>query len=110
MGLQMQITAPDLAAKLNGPNPPVLVDVREPEEFALCQIGGAILLPLSELQSRWSELQTFEGREIVVYCHHGLRSSHAIRFLELAGMDRLWNLSGGIDEWSVKVDPGVARY
>lgn len=110
MGMQMQITAPDLAAKLNGPNPPALVDVREPEEFAICRIEGAILIPLSELQARWAELQPLQGRDIVVYCHHGVRSSHAIRFLELAGMGRLWNLSGGIDEWSVKVDPGVARY
>lgn len=106
----LEITAQDLAKKLKGPNPPALVDVREQEEFDVCRIDGAILLPLSELQARWSELQSLKGREIVVYCHHGVRSRHAIRFLELAGMERLWNLTGGIDEWSVKIDPGVPRY
>ena len=106
------ITPKDLKGRLDRSESFRLLDVREPEEHAHCALPGSRLLPLSELESRWHELETWcagDG-QTVVYCHHGVRSAHAIAFLEQAGFDRLVNLTGGIDRWSREADPGVPRY
>ncbi len=100
----------ELASRLRSPKPPRLLDVREAEEHAFCALTGSTLLPLGELAERAGELEAWKGEEIVVYCHHGVRSAHAIAFLRGQGFTRLTNLSGGIDRWSVEVDPQVPRY
>ncbi|MEY4691322.1 MAG: hypothetical protein RIT19_1647 [Verrucomicrobiota bacterium] len=89
-----------------------LLDVREPEEHAHCALPESRLLPLSQLESRWEELTEWcaGGGTTVVYCHHGVRSAHAIAFLEEHGFTGLVNLTGGIDRWSREVDPSVPRY
>lgn len=84
-----------------------LLDVRRPEEKILSDMGGA-LIPLQELERRWQEIPT--GLPIVVYCHHGVRSLHAGAFLKQMGLKNLFNLRGGIDAWSIQIDPGVPRY
>jgi adenylyltransferase/sulfurtransferase len=104
------ISPAELAARLRAPAPPHLVDVREAEEHAFCALNGATLLPLTELGERFGELGAWKDDEIVVYCHHGVRSAHAIAFLRGQGFSRLTNLSGGIDRWSTEVDPQVPRY
>lgn len=104
------ITAPELAALLKGANAPRLLDVREPEEFELAALADARLVPLGQIPARISELEEWKDQEIVVYCHHGVRSLHAISFLRHAGFENLLNLSGGIDAWSVEVDPKTPRY
>lgn len=85
----------------------VLLDVREPEEFAIANLGG-ILIPLSDLPSRYDELNPND--EIVVMCHHGVRSMHAVGFLKQKGFENIKNLSGGIDAYSHRVDPSIPRY
>jgi len=87
---------------------PVLVDVRNPGEFAICRIDDSVLIPLPELPDRTAELEP--GRDTVVLCHTGLRSAHAVAFLRGLGFSRVRNLRGGIDAWSVEVDPSVPRY
>jgi len=87
---------------------PVLVDVRTPPEWQICRLDGAILIPLQELPSRLDELD--RGHEIVVYCHVGVRSAMAVEFLRGNGFERARNLEGGIDAWSVHVDPSTPRY
>ena len=99
-----------LAARLREPTPPHLLDVREAEENAFCALSGSTLLPLSELAERAGELSAWKEQDIVVYCHHGVRSAHAIAFLRGQGFTRLMNLSGGIDRWSSEVDPLIPRY
>jgi adenylyltransferase/sulfurtransferase len=99
----------ELHARLRGERPhPVVLDVRTSEEWSICRIDGACLIPLHELPARLGELDA--GREIVVYCHSGRRSAGAVRFLRERGFDGARNLSGGIDAWSIEVDPAVPRY
>jgi adenylyltransferase/sulfurtransferase len=86
----------------------VVIDVREPHEYAIARIDGARLIPLSELRGRLGEI---DGRaEIVTHCHHGVRSLAALQLLKGAGFANVRSLQGGIDAWSVDVDPEVPRY
>jgi rhodanese-related sulfurtransferase len=85
-----------------------IVDVREPIEFQIARIEGSELIPLSELPHRLAALDP--AQELIVVCHHGIRSHHACEFLRGSGFARVRNLVGGIDRWSVDVDPAVPRY
>ena len=86
----------------------VVIDVREPHEYAIARIEGARLMPLSELAGRLREL---DGRaEIVTHCHHGIRSLQAREILKGAGFANVRSLAGGIDAWACEVDPDVPRY
>ena len=85
-----------------------LIDVREPEEFELARVGGAELLPLSRFAEWAGALDPAE--ELVVMCHHGIRSAHVCAVLARSGFTRLHNLAGGIDRWSTEVDRRVPRY
>jgi rhodanese-related sulfurtransferase len=87
---------------------PPLVDVREEAEFGLARVEGARLLPLSRFDEWAPALDPEE--EIVFMCHHGVRSAQVCAFLARAGFRRVHNLAGGIDLWSVEVDPSVPRY
>lgn len=88
-----------------------LIDVREDMEWQICRIEGANLVPMGTVPSRLQELdKQADSTPLVVYCHHGVRSAHAIGLLRQFGFGRLVNLTGGIDRWSLEVDPGVPRY
>lgn len=87
-----------------------LIDCREEDEFALCRIEGAELVPLSRFAELVPGLLSEETKPIVVYCHHGMRSLNATLFLRQRGIDQVWSLAGGIDLWSTQVDPAVPRY
>lgn len=106
----MTVTPTELAERLRSESPPHLLDVREENEHAHCALLGSRLLPLSELAERVEELADWRTAEVVVYCHHGVRSAHAIGFLRQLGFQCLLNLSGGIDRWSLEVDPSIPRY
>ncbi|WP_196784524.1 rhodanese-like domain-containing protein [Crateriforma conspicua] len=88
----------------------VLIDVREQDEFELARIQGAKLIPLSEFPSRIGELEPFRDRPIIVYCHHGVRSLHAVFVLRHSGFLNSSSMSGGIDLWSQQIDAEVPRY
>ncbi len=109
MSSMAQIDARELAALLAGPETarPFLLDVRNPEEFAICQLAGATLVPLHELTTRLDEVP--ENRDVVVYCHHGIRSLSGAAILGRAGR-RAVSLRGGIDAWSQLIDPSLPRY
>jgi rhodanese-related sulfurtransferase len=85
-----------------------LIDVREPVEFETARVEGAELLPLSRFNEWAGALDPAE--ELVVMCHHGVRSAHVCAVLARHGFTNLSNLAGGIDRWSTEVDPGVPRY
>jgi sulfur-carrier protein adenylyltransferase/sulfurtransferase len=85
-----------------------ILDVRNPPEWDVCRIEGATLIPLPELQDRLGELNPADT--LVVHCHGGVRSARAVSFLRQMGFSRAVNLAGGIDAWSVQVDPSVPRY
>ena len=88
--------------------PFTLVDVRTPMEHDIAHIEGATLLPLQELAQRAEELPS-EGL-IVLHCHHGGRSAQAVQYLRRLGFEETRNLAGGIDAWSLEIDPSVPRY
>jgi rhodanese-related sulfurtransferase len=104
------MTPQELAAKLQSPTPPRLLDVRQPEEHALVALPNSTLIPLGELMLRADEIDEWKDEEVVVYCHHGIRSAQAIAQLRALGFANLHNLSGGIDRWSLEVDPQAPRY
>jgi len=101
------VTVNEYAAWRRDKTPHFLLDVRQPEEYETARIEGASLIPLSELPGRLAELP--KDRPLVVLCHHGMRSAHAVRHLREAGFDAL-NLTGGIDAWSRQIDPTVPNY
>ena len=108
LGSEFEITPTDLKAKIDKGDEFTLVDVREPEEFAICRIPGSRLIPRATLPERLHELSTAE--EIVVHCKSGVRSGMAVEFLKQAGYRRVKNLVGGILRWSDDVDPTVPKY
>jgi rhodanese-related sulfurtransferase len=103
-----QIEPRELAKRLAQPDTPLLLDVREPGEWRFCHIAGALHLPMNQLAQRLGELD--RERETIVYCHHGIRSQFAAKFLSEQGFKRIHNLVGGIDAWSIDVDPNIPRY
>ncbi len=103
-----EITVAELAEKLKSAGPPLLIDVRQANEFAYCRIPGAELRPLGEIQS-WSRDLDPEA-EIVLQCHTGMRSAQAAIYLSRLGFKHVYNLEGGIDAWAEEIDPNMARY
>jgi molybdopterin/thiamine biosynthesis adenylyltransferase/rhodanese-related sulfurtransferase len=85
-----------------------LVDVREPYEYEIARIDGARLIPLGELETCLDELPRTGA--LVLQCHSGMRSEQAVRVLQQAGFENVYNLEGGIEAWSVEIDPAVPRY
>jgi sulfur-carrier protein adenylyltransferase/sulfurtransferase len=103
-----EITARDLKRRLDAGEDLDLVDVREPQEWALCRIGGARLLPLGSLAA-W-RLELDPERTCVVYCRSGARSARAQGLLRQAGFRRVLNLRGGVLAWAREVDPSMPAY
>ena len=96
----------------------LLLDCRRPEEFQAARINGAVLVPMSEIEQRADELIADDGpaaglgkdRPIIVHCHHGMRSLRVTATLRGLGFTNVKSMAGGIDQWSVAVDPSVPRY
>lgn len=86
----------------------VLVDVREPREWAISDLSGSLKIPLGTLPQSLEKLSKEE--EIVVYCRTGARSGNAVQFLRRNGFGRAKNLVGGINEWAERIDPSLTRY
>jgi rhodanese-related sulfurtransferase len=104
-----EITIDELQRRLGEPKPPVLLDVREPHEVAICALDGALHIPMREVPLRTGELPDPETY-IVVYCHHGMRSMSVVIWLREAGWPNAISLRGGIDLWAARIDPKMARY
>lgn len=102
------ISAPELQAKIGNTGDLFLLDVREPYEFNYARIERSMLIPLNQLPQRLEELD--REREIIVICHHGMRSLQAAHYLVQSGFKNVVNLSGGIDAWSCACDSSVPRY
>lgn len=103
-------SASELARRRSSGEALCLVDVREADEVETARIAGALWIPLGELESRLGELEAMRSAAIVVHCHHGGRSERATRLLLERGFERVENLEGGIEAWSLTVDPLVPRY
>ncbi len=103
------LTVEELKAKRDAGERFRLIDVREPHEHHHAAISGAELKPLGQIP-QWMRDLPDRDEEIVLHCHHGMRSDRACQFLAGQGFSNVKNLIGGIDEWSLKVDPSVPRY
>jgi len=101
------INAQDLKTRLDRRDPLVLLDVREDWETALCRLENATHIPIEEIEFRTSELDPAD--QIVVYCHHGVRSAAVANFLRQQGFKAV-NLAGGLDEWARSIDRTMRRY
>ncbi|MEK6613106.1 MAG: molybdopterin-synthase adenylyltransferase MoeB [Gemmatimonadota bacterium] len=104
----MEMTARELKASLAAGDKIWLLDVREGWEYSTSRLDRATLIPLGDLASRVDEVP--RDADVVVYCHHGLRSARAVSMLRHGGWTRVRNLSGGIERWSIEADPSTPRY
>jgi adenylyltransferase/sulfurtransferase len=103
-------SASEVAARRARGEKLLLLDVRDPDEYARARIDGSQLLPLGELTERLSELSAWRDAPVVVHCHHGPRSTRACEILLENGFRRVESMAGGIEAWSLTVDPEVPRY
>jgi rhodanese-related sulfurtransferase len=108
-----QITVKEFETRLESSDESLqLVDVREPDELAIAHLDGFINLPLSQF-GEWSDdihNRLNSHRETIVMCHHGMRSAQMCQWLIHQGFTQVRNLTGGIDAYSVQIDPTVPRY
>ncbi|WP_455208839.1 rhodanese-like domain-containing protein [Kaarinaea lacus] len=103
------ITVTQLKERLEQSNEkPLLLDVREPWEFAICHIDGSRLLPMREIPNALDDLDN--DQEIVVICHTGVRSLQVCYFLQHEGFTKVMNLSGGVHAWAISVDTKMPTY
>jgi rhodanese-related sulfurtransferase len=105
----MNITPTELKARLDRGEKFRLIDVREADEWAVARIPQAELIPLSQFQQR-AATELSPDEDLVLYCHHGVRSGRAQGYLKAQGYGSVLNLTGGIDAWALQVDPTMKRY
>jgi rhodanese-related sulfurtransferase len=106
----LEITCTETKRLLDTREDLVLLDCRETVEHEIGVIAGAQLLPMSELENRRTELDDKRDAHLVVYCHHGMRSAQVAAWLRQQGFQQAQSMAGGIDQWSVQIDPTVPRY
>jgi len=104
----LEVTPAEVVARKESGPLPLLVDVREDWEWEYNRIPDAIHIPLSEIEFRHAELD--KGVEIILYCHHGMRSLQAAIWLRQEGYEKARSLAGGIDRWADDVEPEMPRY
>ena len=88
---------------------PRVIDCREAEEIAICQIAGSEWIPLAEFAAKSADLTENAGHGVVVVCHHGMRSLRGARFLRSVGINA-FSMRGGVDAWTTEIEPEMARY
>lgn len=106
----LEIDCQSVKSKLDRDEEFLLLDCRERDEYDAVHLSRSTLLPMSEIQNRVEELSAYKAGEIVVYCHHGIRSLNVAIWLRQQGYANVKSMSGGIDEWSMSVDRSLPRY
>ena len=103
-----QLTPEQLKASLDKNNPVLLLDVREPWEYEICHIDESVNISMSQIPS---SLEQFDPeKEIVLICHHGIRSQQVANYLADKGFNKINSLDGGIDAWAKSIDQTMAQY
>jgi rhodanese-related sulfurtransferase len=105
----MEITPREVRRRLDEGEQVRLIDVREPHEYQVARIEGAELIPMRNIPSALPSLDTGET-PLIVYCHHGIRSLNVVSWLRQQGVENSLSMAGGIERWSLEVDPSVPRY
>jgi rhodanese-related sulfurtransferase len=107
----LEITPVELKARLDRGDNIAIIDVREPEEYAISQLAGAQLIPMQLVPAQLQRLEALaDERPLAILCHHGVRSLQVAVWLRRNGIDDCFSISGGIDRWSREVDAEVPRY
>ena len=106
----LEIDCSQVKVKLEAGEDFLLLDCREQYEYDTVCLPAAMLVPMSEIQERVGELDSYRQQEIVVYCHHGARSLQVTFWLQQQGFENVRSMSGGIDEWAQTIEPGMVRY
>ncbi len=111
MAESFEVTPAEAQARLSGGKQATLIDVREPWEFSAASLKDGVLIPMQTIPA---ELQRLEGLadegELLVLCHHGVRSLQVVAWLRAQGVENCYSIAGGIDRWSAELDPSVPRY
>ncbi len=111
MEAALEITPLDLRTRVDAGEIFALIDVREPEEYAIAQISGAELIPMQSVPAELQKIELLaDSRPLAVICHHGVRSLNVAVWLRRQGIENCFSVAGGIDRWSCEVDPAVPRY
>jgi rhodanese-related sulfurtransferase len=104
----LEISVSELQKKKNAGESFLLIDVREPWEYEVCRIEGAKLIPMRTIPANLQQLDV--DQDVICYCHHGMRSLDVAAWLRAQGIETAQSLAGGIERWSVEIDPAVPRY
>jgi rhodanese-related sulfurtransferase len=111
MEAPLEITPAEAREKLAHQKAAALVDVREPKEFAVAQIGGSLLIPMQSVPARLQQLESIaDDKDLLILCHHGVRSLQVAAWLRARGIENAFSIAGGIDRWSREIDESVPRY
>ncbi len=109
--LPIETSPQDIQRRIDAGEPMLLIDVREPEEFAITRIEGATLIPMREIPASLQQLEAkADEATLIVFCHHGVRSLNVAHWLREQGVPACQSMAGGIDAWSTQIDPSVPRY
>jgi rhodanese-related sulfurtransferase len=109
--LPLEISIDEVVHLLGIPDQkPRIIDCREPDEWAICHLEGAELVPLSQFGVLAPQRFQDNQQHVVIYCHHGMRSQRAAAWLRQHGLRKTQSMHGGIDAWSEIVDPTIPRY
>jgi rhodanese-related sulfurtransferase len=106
----LEIDVRTVKQMLDGGEEFALLDCREASEVAAARIDGSIHIPMREIPARLTELEPYKSGRLVVHCHHGGRSLRVTHFLRQQGFEQAQNMAGGIDAWSLQIDPALPRY
>jgi rhodanese-related sulfurtransferase len=108
MEVPLEIDTIEAARLYKTPGQVLLLDVREPQEWAFCHVKGGLHIPIREIPGRLAELP--RDRHILVLCHYGVRSLHVTQYLRANDYQLVSNIAGGIEAWAELIDPSLARY
>ena len=107
----LELTPQELQRRLQAGEKLALIDVREPVEFQMARIEGAELIPMRAVPAELSRLDAqADDTPLIVFCHHGVRSLNVVNWLRGQGVEACQSMAGGIDRWSLEIDPSVPRY
>jgi rhodanese-related sulfurtransferase len=109
--LPIETTPQDIQRRLAAGEKLLLIDVREPNEFQAARISDAELIPMRTIPAQLQRLEAAsDDATLIVYCHHGIRSLNVVNWLREQGVPGCQSMAGGIDRWSLEIDPSVPRY
>jgi rhodanese-related sulfurtransferase len=110
MAQPTEVSAVEVKARLDRGEKFLLLDVREQDEYDTSRIAEATLVPMSQIAERVGEIQAWKDLPIVTHCHKGVRSMRVANWLASQGFENVQSMAGGIEAWSLEVDPSVPRY